>query len=102
MQADELYALGDARLDRVLEAGGVGEQGDLVGFEGYRLIHTGKPGGRAALAVDDRDVPSQRLTGFLDVDTIEMGDVVLLVAREKYDLFSSVRRWRRSGTLPGR
>ena len=92
MQADELDALRDAGLDRVLQARGVGEHGDAVGLQRDRLVHAGEPRGRAALAVDDRHLPAELLGRLLDIDAVEMRDVVLLVAGEKDD-----RSCRRSG-----
>ena len=55
----------DAGLDRILQAGGVGEHGDAVGLQRDGLVEAGQPGGRAALAVDDRDLPAELLAASL-------------------------------------
>ena len=102
VQADELDALRHAGLDRVLQAGGVGEQRDAVRLQRDRLVHAGEPGGRAALAVDDGDVPAELLAGLLDVDAVEMRDVVLLVARQEDDLLAGLGLRRRGRPFPGR
>ena len=96
-----LIALRHAGLDRVLQTGRVGEQRDAVRLQGDRLIHAGKPGGRTALAVDDGDVPPKLLTRFLDVDAVEMGNVVLLVAGQKDDLLAGLGLRRLGRPLPG-
>ena len=100
VQADELDALRDAGLDRILQAGGVGEHRDAVRLQRDRLVHAGEPRRRAALAVDDGDLPAELLAGLLDVDAVEMGDVVLLVAGQEDDLLARVGLRRRGRTFP--
>ena len=101
VEADELDSLRHAGLDRVLQAGGVGKERDAVRLQGDRLIHAGKPGGGAAFAVDDGDVPSELLARFLDVDAVEMRNVVLLVAGQKDDLLAGLGLRRLGRPLPG-
>ena len=101
VKADKLDALRHAGLDRVLQTGCVRKERDAVRLQGDRLIHAGKPGGRTALAVDDGDVPPKLLTRFLDVDAVEMGNVVLLVAGQKDDLLAGLGLRRLGRPLPG-
>ena len=70
MQADEFDALRDAGLDRILEARRIREEGDAIRLQGDGLVHAGEPGRRAALAVDDRDLPAELLARLLDVSPI--------------------------------
>ena len=72
------------------------------GFKRDRLIEPGEPGGRAAFAVDDRDVPTELLASFLDVDAVEMRNVVLFVAGEEDDLLAGLGLRRLGRPLPGR
>ena len=66
-----------------------------------RLVQAGEPGCRTALAVDDGDVPSELLARFLDVDAIEMGNVVLLVAGQEDDLLAGLGLRRLGRPFPG-
>ncbi len=101
MEANELDSLRHAGFDRILQTGGVGEHRDAVGLERDRLVQTGEPRCWTAFAVDDRDVPSELRARFLDVDAIEMGNVVLLVAGQEDDLLAGLGLRRLGRPVPG-
>ena len=100
VQSDEFDALGDAGLDRILEARGVREHRDAVRLQRDRLVHSREPRSRAALAVDDRHLPAELLAGLFHIDAVEMRDVILLVAGEKDDRLARIGLGRRSRPLP--
>src|SRR5580658_9055771 len=101
VEADELDSLRHAGLDRVLQTGGVGKECDAVRLQGDRLVHAGEPRRRAALAVDDGDVPTELFARFLDVNAVEMRNVVLLVAGQKHDLLAGLGFRGLGRPLPG-
>ena len=91
MKADDRDALVGCGPDRALKTLCVGKDRYSVGFESYRLVEACYPASRAALAVDDGDLPAELIGGLLDIDPVEMGDVVLLVAREIDDRLARIR-----------
>ena len=100
MQADHGDAPAGRGLDRPLQALRVGKDGNAVRLQRDRLVETGHPVGRAALAVDHAELPAQVLGRLLHVQAVLPGNVVLLVAGEVDDRHALGRRGRGGRALP--